>query len=127
MEIREKIVELAKSGLKPCQISKELRVSHGCVSKLLTKWRKTGTVKPEKIGGSRPKKVLPSVARAITVYKHYRPRLQSWQIKEYLIKDGVCTDGNVPSISSINKLDYIYIPVSLIEIINRTDVAEKLN
>lgn len=37
MEIREKIVDLAKLGLKPCQISKQLLVSHGCVSKLLAK------------------------------------------------------------------------------------------
>uniref|UniRef100_A0A915IPK1 Paired domain-containing protein n=1 Tax=Romanomermis culicivorax TaxID=13658 RepID=A0A915IPK1_ROMCU len=38
MPLREKIVELAKQGLKPCQISKQLRVSHGCVSKLLTRY-----------------------------------------------------------------------------------------
>uniref|UniRef100_A0A915L1Z7 Paired domain-containing protein n=1 Tax=Romanomermis culicivorax TaxID=13658 RepID=A0A915L1Z7_ROMCU len=41
MPLREKIVELAKQGLKPCQISKQLRVSHGCVSKLLTRCLKT--------------------------------------------------------------------------------------
>lgn len=38
MHLREKIVELAKLDLKPCQISKQLRVSHGCVSKLLTRF-----------------------------------------------------------------------------------------
>lgn len=40
MLVREKIVELAQLGMKPCQISKQLRVSHGCVSKLLAKYRK---------------------------------------------------------------------------------------
>lgn len=80
---------------------------------LIFRWRKTGTVKPEKIGGSRPKKVLPTVANAITVYKSWLPRLQSWQIKECLIRDGICTANNVPSVSSINK--YIHFVFAIYE------------
>lgn len=36
-EIRKLIVDLAQKGTRPCDISKKLKVSHGCVSKILTK------------------------------------------------------------------------------------------
>ena len=36
-DVRKLIVELAQKGTRPCDISKQLKVSHGCVSKILTK------------------------------------------------------------------------------------------
>lgn len=36
-EIRKLIVDLSQQGTRPCDISKKLKVSHGCVSKILTK------------------------------------------------------------------------------------------
>ncbi|VDK28383.1 unnamed protein product [Gongylonema pulchrum] len=60
--LRERIIEMAASGTKPCQISRELQVSHGCVSKILSKYRDTGSIRPGKIGGSKPKKSIPQVS-----------------------------------------------------------------
>jgi paired box protein 1/9 len=53
--IRLRIVELAQLGIRPCDISRQLRVSHGCVSKILARYNETGSILPGAIGGSKPR------------------------------------------------------------------------
>ncbi|XP_021355152.1 paired box protein Pax-5-like isoform X9 [Mizuhopecten yessoensis] len=102
--VRQRIVELAHQGVRPCDISRQLRVSHGCVSKILGRYYETGSIKPGVIGGSKPKVATPKVVDAITRYKHENPTMFAWEIRDRLLAELVCTSENVPSVSSINRI-----------------------
>ncbi|XP_035025158.1 paired box protein Pax-3a isoform X2 [Hippoglossus stenolepis] len=72
--IRHKIVEMAHHGVRPCVISRQLRVSHGCVSKILCRYQETGSIRPGAIGGSKPKQTAaPEVDKKIEEYKSENP------------------------------------------------------
>ncbi|XP_068702108.1 paired box protein Pax-6-like isoform X2 [Montipora foliosa] len=102
--VRSRIVELAQSGVRPCDISRQLRVSHGCVSKILCRFYETGSIKPGVIGGSKPKVATGPVVNKIADYKRANPTMFAWEIRDRLLSEGVCTTDNVPSVSSINRI-----------------------
>ncbi|XP_064602287.1 paired box protein Pax-1-like isoform X2 [Liolophura sinensis] len=102
--IRLKIVELAQLGVRPCDISRQLRVSHGCVSKILARYKETGSILPGAIGGSKPRVTTPNVVKHIKLYKEKDPGIFAWEIREKLLADGVCDKYNVPSVSSISRI-----------------------
>ncbi|CDQ69753.1 unnamed protein product [Oncorhynchus mykiss] len=102
--IRHKIVEMAHHGIRPCVISRQLRVSHGCVSKILCRYQETGSIRPGAIGGSKPKQTsTPDVDKKIEEYRRDNPGMFSWEIRDTLLKDGICDRNNVPSVSSISR------------------------
>lgn len=101
--IRQRIVDLAKQGVRPCDISRQLRVSHGCVSKILGRFYETGSIKPGVIGGSKPKVATPRVVDAIAEFKRRNPTMFAWEIKERLVTENICEPDKVPSVSSINR------------------------
>jgi len=102
--IRLKIVEMAAAGVRPCVISRQLRVSHGCVSKILNRYQETGSIRPGVVGGSKPKVSTPEIESKIEEYKTKNPGIFSWEIRDNLIKDGLCDKDTVPSVSSISRL-----------------------
>lgn len=102
--IRLKIVEMAAEGIRPCVISRQLRVSHGCVSKILNRYQETGSIRPGVIGGSKPRIATPEIENRIEEYKRQTPGMFSWEIREKLIQEGICDRTTAPSVSAISRL-----------------------
>lgn len=120
--LRLKIIELAAAGVRPCVISRQLRVSHGCVSKILGRYSETGSIAPGQVaesdqsrlrilnplpfqvGGSRPRMPAQALEKDIVKLKQDNAALFSWEIREKLIDAGLCTRLTSPSVSSINRL-----------------------
>ncbi|GFY43880.1 paired box protein Pax-6 [Trichonephila inaurata madagascariensis] len=94
---RQKIVELAHSGARPCDISRILQVSNGCVSKILGRYYETGSIKPRAIGGSKPRVATPHVVAKIADYKRECPSIFAWEIRDRLLSEAVCNNDNIPS------------------------------
>ena len=55
--VRRRIVQLALLGVRPCDISRQLLVSHGCVSKILTRFYETGSIRPGSVAVNNKHKV----------------------------------------------------------------------
>ena len=70
---------------------------------LFTRYYETGSIKPGVIGGSKPKVATPKVVDAICKYKRDNPTMFAWEIRDRLLSEGVCSQDNVPSVSSINR------------------------
>jgi len=110
--IRLKIVEMAAAGVRPCVISRQLRVSHGCVSKILNRYQETGSIKPGIIGGSGKnnnnkagdKSQDETIDKRIEEYRVENPGIFSWEIRDKLVEDGVCTPDTAPSVSAISRM-----------------------
>lgn len=102
--IRRKIIELAANNVRPCQISRTLRVSHGCVSKILNRYQETGSIRPGVIGGSKPRVATPEIENKIEELKKKQPGIFSHEVKAELIKEGICDPNSAPSVSSISRI-----------------------
>ena len=63
----------------------------------------TGNFKAGVIGGSKPKVATPHVVDTISKYKKDNPTMFAWEIRDRLLAEGVCSQDNVPSVSSINR------------------------
>lgn len=78
------------------------------------RYYETGSFKAGVIGGSKPKVATPPVVDAIANYKRENPTMFAWEIRDRLLAEGICSQDNVPSVSSINRwvkylLEFIYL------------------
>ncbi|NXJ40977.1 PAX4 protein, partial [Ciconia maguari] len=101
---RKRIIELAACGVRTSDISRSLKVSNGCVSKILGHYYRTGAVEPKAIGGSKPRMATPEVVARIAQLKLEQPSLFAWEIRRQLHTEGVCASNRTPSVSSINRV-----------------------
>jgi paired box protein 6 len=101
---RTRIVELAHNGMRPCDISRCLQVSNGCVSKILARYYETGSIKPRAIGGSKPRVATSDVVTRIAQYKRETPSIFAWEIRDRLLADDICNPENIPSVCFISFL-----------------------
>ncbi|OAF68429.1 Paired box protein Pax-4 [Intoshia linei] len=101
---RKRIVELAHNGARPCDISRILQVSNGCVSKILGRYYETGSIRPRAIGGSKPRVATEEVVQKIANYKSECPSIFAWEIRDRLLNEKICNEDNIPSVSSINRV-----------------------
>ncbi|XP_033117625.1 paired box protein Pax-2-like isoform X2 [Anneissia japonica] len=104
IHIRHRILELAHLGLRPCDISRQLLVSHGCVSKILSRFAETGSILPGAIGGSKPRVSTPAVVDKIVELKQENSSMFAWEIRDRLVVEGICSKDSLPSVSSINRI-----------------------
>lgn len=101
--VRIRIIQMAAQGVRPCVISRQLKVSHGCVSKILQRYTETGSIKPGSIGGSRPRTTTPQVEAHIDAMRREKPDMLCYEMRRRLCEDGVCDQNTVPSVSAISK------------------------
>jgi len=68
------------------------------------RYQETGSIRPGAIGGSKPRVATPEVETRIETYKRDNPNIFSWEIRDRLLKEGVCDRTTVPSVSSISRV-----------------------
>ena len=70
----------------------------------IIRYQETGSIRPGVIGGTKPKLATPEIEKTVDGYKIENPGVFSWEVRDRLIKDGICDKNTVPSVSAISRL-----------------------
>ncbi|CAF3675758.1 unnamed protein product [Rotaria socialis] len=105
--LRMRIVDMAIQGIRPCMISRQLRVSHGCVSKILSRYAETGSIESGSPNTDSKFKIFPAnIEQKLNEYKtmYSNNPMLIGEICERLIRDGVCTQASLPSVNVLTRM-----------------------
>lgn len=83
------------------------------------RYYETGSIRPRAIGGSKPRVATAEVVSKISLYKSECPSIFAWEIRDRLLQEGVCTNDNIPSVStqvSFNRFNSFSIPPASISL-----------
>ena len=99
--VREEIVDLYNNGVGVSEISRNTRVTKGAVHKVVQHFPLHGTMQPFCCGGSEPISITDDILEVIEIWKLRKPSLYASEIRERLLREGICTPANDPSIRQI--------------------------
>ncbi len=63
------------------------------------RYYETGSIRPKAIGGSKPRVATSLVVERVRGYKRGCPSIFAWEIRDRLVREGVCRGDAVPSVS----------------------------
>ncbi|KAL7677189.1 hypothetical protein ACOME3_003432 [Neoechinorhynchus agilis] len=104
IEMRRSIVNFALQGVKPCDISRQLKVSHGCVSKILQKYKTTGSIEPGSVNSSAKAFLTDDRREIIKNFIQTNPEMSPPSIRLALLQNEQIGPKEVPSSASIARL-----------------------
>ena len=102
--LRRQIIALAQNGVRQCDISRRLRITHGCVSKILSKYQRTGHFEPGRERDAKLRIITTPRALRTDEYMQDEPGLFSWDTRRARLRQhNLCREGTLYSLGSIRR------------------------
>ena len=96
------ILDLKSSSEK--RFFRNLMLTYGGVCRIIRHYQTYGTYFPLRRGERRnPSKLSDNVLESIELFKLIKPSMFEREIRERLLKDGMCDGRNLPALSTVNK------------------------
>jgi transposase len=103
LQTRTKVLDMYLQGKAFSEISKTTGLTARGARKICQHYENSGSLTPCPLNGSERSILTNNVIQHIEYYKTCKPSIYNKEIRENLINEEVCTEQNVPSLSSISK------------------------